>query len=89
MNWNNYAEIAKKLDEVYPNSRVDALSLSNEELKKMIVSLPGFTGDENDPDVDLHRKFIRNEWVDIRIPKTYKTLRRSLIFIMMNMNREK
>ena len=70
MNWNNYAEIAKKLDEVYPNSRVDALSLSNEELKKMIVSLPGFTGGINDPDIDLHRKFIRNEWVDIRMPRS-------------------
>ena len=46
MNWSNYAEIAKKLDEVYPNSRVDALALSNDDLKKMIVSLPGFTGDE-------------------------------------------
>ena len=36
----------------------------------MIVTLPGFTGDKNDPDADLHRKFIRNEWVDIRMPKT-------------------
>jgi len=80
MNWNNYAEIAKKLDEVYPNSRIDALSLSNEELKKMIVSLPGFTGDENDPDADLHRKFIRNEWVDLRIPKTEHNTKAELDF---------
>jgi len=80
MNWNNYTEIAKKLDEVYPNSRVDALALSNDELKKMIVSLPGFTGDENDPEADLHRKFIRNEWVDIRIPKTYHNTKAELDF---------
>ena len=80
MNWNNYTEIAKKLDEVYPNSRVDALSLSNDDLKKMIVSLPGFTGDINDPDADLHRKFIRNEWVDLRIPKTEHNTKAELDF---------
>ena len=70
MNWLNYAEIAKKLDEVYPNSRVDAYSLSNEDLIKMIISLPDFKGDKNDHDIEQHRKFIRNEWVDIRMPSS-------------------
>jgi len=80
MNWTHYTEIAKELDKKYPNSPVDALALSNDELKKMIVSLPGFTGDKNDPDADLHRKFIRNEWVDLRIPKTEHNTKAELDF---------
>ena len=71
MNWEDYIEIAKKLEELYPKTRIDALSLSNEDLKQMIVTLPGFIGDKDDPQADLHRKFIRNEWVDIRMPKTH------------------
>ena len=71
MDWNDYTEIAEMLQELYPNTSIDALSLSNEDLKKMIVSLPGFTGDENDPDADFHRKFIRSEWVSIRMPETF------------------
>ena len=70
MDWEDYENIAEMLEAVYPNSPVDALALSNEDLIKMIVSLPGFIGDINDPEVDFHRKFIRNAWVDVRIPKT-------------------
>jgi len=80
MNWLNYTEIAKKLDELYPNSPIDALTLSNDDLKKMIVSLPGFNGDKNDPEADFHRKFIRNEWVSIRIPETYHNTKAALDF---------
>ena len=70
MDWEDYTEIAEKLEELYPKTRIDALSLSNEDLKQMIVTLPGFIGDKDDPQADLHRKFIRNEWIDIRMPKT-------------------
>ena len=70
MDWEDYENIAEMLEAVYPNSPVDALTLSNEDLIKMIVSLPGFIGDKDDPQADLHRKFIRNEWIDIRMPKT-------------------
>jgi FeS assembly protein IscX len=71
MNWEDYEEIAEKLDEHYPNSRVDSLSLSKDKLKEMIVSLPDFEGDKNDSNADFHSKFIRNAWIDIRIPKTH------------------
>jgi FeS assembly protein IscX len=71
MNWEDYLDIAEMLESLYPTERIDALSLSNDKLKEMIVSLPGFEGDKNDPDADLHRKFIRNEWVSVRMPATY------------------
>ena len=71
MDWTDYTDIAEKLDELYPDTRIDALSLSNDELIKMIVSLPDFTGDKNETKADLHRKFIRNEWVSIRMPETF------------------
>jgi len=71
MNWTDYTEIAQKLNELYPNSPVDALALSKEDLIKMIVSLPDFKGDKNDSEAEYHAKFIRNEWVSVRMPKTY------------------
>ncbi|MCL2187013.1 MAG: Fe-S cluster assembly protein IscX [Treponema sp.] len=71
MNWDDYTEIAEMLEAQYPTSPVDALSLSKDDLIKMIVSLPGFTGDKNDPEAGFNAKFIRNEWVSIRMPPTY------------------
>jgi len=71
MDWEDYTEIAEKLDELCPNEPIDAISLSNDKLKKMIVSLPGFTGDKNAPDADLDMKFIRGEWVSVRMPETF------------------
>ena len=71
MNWEDYIEIAEMLEAIYPNSPVDAISLSKSELKEMIISLPGFINDADEAEADYHAKFIRNAWVDIRIPKTY------------------
>ena len=71
MDWEDYTEIAEKLNELYPNVSIDALSLSSDDLKKMIVSLPDFEGDKNASDADFHRKFIRNKWISIRMPETF------------------
>jgi len=70
MDWEDYTEIAEELDELYPDTRIDALSLSKSELKKMIISLPDFNNNANEEESDFHAKFIRNEWVSIRMPKT-------------------
>ena len=67
MDWKDYTEIAKKLNERYPKV---PLALSRRDLKKMIVSLPDFTGDENDPESDFHVRFIRGTWISIRMPQT-------------------
>jgi FeS assembly protein IscX len=70
MNWKEYNEIATSLEKHYPNSRVDALSLSKDALKKLIISLPGFMGDKDASNADFHIKFIRKEWIAIRMPST-------------------
>jgi FeS assembly protein IscX len=71
MDWENYTEIAEKLNELYPNTSIDSNSLSNDELIKMIVSLPDFVGDKNATDADFHRKFIRSRWISVRMPETF------------------
>ena len=71
MDWEDYTEIAEKLNELYPNVSIDGLSLSNDKLKKMITALPDFKGDNDDSDADFHRKFIRSAWVSVRMPPTF------------------
>jgi len=68
MDWKDYKEIAEKLNEHYPNARIDSLALSNEDLKKMIVY---FTGDTNASNSDFHCRCIRREWISIKISETF------------------
>jgi len=71
MDWDDYTEIAEALQKRYPKKSIDALSLSDKKLKKMIFSLKDFKGDKNNPDIDLDIKFILDEWVSIRMPETF------------------
>jgi len=70
MNWSNYTEIANMLVKHYPNSPVTVPELSDDDLIKMVISLPDFKGDKNDPDVGKHIIYVRNVWISTLFPKT-------------------
>lgn len=70
MDWEDWHEIAKALEEKYPDASISGLDMSNSELIEKVLSLPGFIG-EKEPEDELDVKFIREEWVSIRMPETF------------------
>jgi hypothetical protein len=55
---------------MYPNVPISALDMDKAALIKKVLSLPGFTGGK-EPEKKEYLKWIRNEWVSIRMPETF------------------
>ena len=70
MDWDDWYEIAEALEKKYPNVRISALDMSKSELIEKVLSLPGFIGKKEPENKDCV-KWIRNQWVSERMPKTH------------------
>jgi FeS assembly protein IscX len=69
MDWDDCDEIARALQEKYPNAAISALDMDNSDLTKKVRSLRGFK-DKNEPE-KIHLSCIRNEWISLRMPETF------------------
>lgn len=62
--WGDYQEIAALLEKSYPE--VDRLNIEDEELVRMIMALPSFTGNEHDAGAD-DLFIILQSWVTLAV----------------------
>lgn len=65
LRWENYCEIADALNEAYPEQPL--LDLGDDELLKMVTTLPGFE-DTATPTDERVLPAIWNRWVSIAYP---------------------